>query len=260
LIGFADPLFRCKSQEPKVLIHLGGILGFDIANARVVSGSNFEAALAPLPDTAEEVRRVAASVKAPADDLFLGAMATERNIKTLKLDDYRIVYFATHGLVADEVAKRAKLKPEPALVLSLPDNPDEIDDGVLTASEVAQLKLDADWEVLSACNTAAGERPGAEALSRLASAFFYAGGRSLLASHWEVETESASHLMAETFAALENDRGLSHGQALQHAMLAMIDDTHIPNRPILDIGLLSSLQVSRMRKRRLAFSAFCDPM
>src|SRR5262245_42341752 len=63
----------------------------------------------------------------------------------------------------------------PSLALTLPNEPSELDDGLLTASEVAQLKLNADWVVLSTCNTAAGEKPGAEALSGLARAFFYAG-------------------------------------------------------------------------------------
>ena len=76
-------------------------------------------------------------------------------------------------------ALAAKIKAEPALALSLPDQPTESDDGLLKASEVAQLKLDADIVVLSACNTAAGDKPGAEALSGLARAFFYAGGEGL---------------------------------------------------------------------------------
>jgi CHAT domain-containing protein len=73
---------------------------------------------------------------------------------------------------------------EPSLALTIPSEPSELDDGLLTASEVAQLKLNADWVVLSACNTAAGDKPGAEALSGLARAFFYAGARALLVSHW----------------------------------------------------------------------------
>lgn len=60
----------------------------------------------------------------------------------------------------------------------------EADDGLLTASEVARLKLNAEWVVLSACNTAAGDKPGAEALSGLARAFFYSAARALLVSHW----------------------------------------------------------------------------
>jgi hypothetical protein len=103
--------------------------------------------------------------------------------------------------------------------------PTELDDGLLTASEVAQLKLNADWIVLSACTTACS-KPGAEALSGLARAFFYAGGRSLLVSNLEVETKSAVDLMVATFAAIAADPKLSHGEALQKSMLAMIDNAH----------------------------------
>jgi CHAT domain-containing protein len=187
-------------------------------------------ALPPLPDTANELRQVAASVKADPADVILGLDATESRVKQEKLDQYRIVYFATHGLLAGDVADFAKLNAEPALVLSLPEKPTEFDDGLLTASEVAQLKLNADWVVLSACNTASGEKPGAEALSGLARAFFYAGARSLIVSNWEVETKSAVALMVGTFTALAADPKLSHGEALQKSMLAMIEDAQHPER------------------------------
>jgi CHAT domain-containing protein len=137
------------------------------------------------------------------------------------------VYFATHGLLAGDVQNFAKLNAEPALVLSLPSQPTAFDDGLLTASEVAQLKLNAEWVVLSACNTASGDKPGAEALSGLARAFFYAGGRSLLVSHWVVQSDSTVTLMTGTFAAA-SDPKLSHAEALQKAMLAMIDDARQP--------------------------------
>jgi CHAT domain-containing protein len=128
------------------------------------------------------LKEVAASVHADPADLFLGAAATETRMKQEKLDQFRIVYFATHGQLASEVADFAKLNAELALVLSFPEHATEFDDGLLTASEVAQLKLNADWVVLSACNTASADKPGAEALSGLARAFFYAGARSLVVS------------------------------------------------------------------------------
>ena len=77
--------------------------------------------------------------------------------------------------------------------------------------------------VLSACNTASAEKPGAEALSGLARAFFYAGARSLIVSNWEVNSDSAVTLMVGTFAALAADPKLSHAEALRKSMLAMID-------------------------------------
>jgi tetratricopeptide (TPR) repeat protein/CHAT domain-containing protein len=229
LIGFADPVFsraaQSFAQNPHAVASVTAAGGFD----RIVAdAAEFRTALPRLPDTANELREVAASVRADPADVILGADATESRVKSEKLERYRIVYFATHGLLAGEVSDFFKLDAEPALVLSLPENPTDFDDGLLTASEVAQLKLDADWVVLSACNTAAGEKPGAEALSGLARAFFYAGGRSLLVSNWEVETKSAVALMTGTFAALTADPRLSHGEALQKSMLAMIDDRQHP--------------------------------
>jgi CHAT domain-containing protein len=92
-------------------------------------------ALAQLPDTANEVKRVGASVQASPDDLFFSRAATETRVKQSALDQYRIVYFATHGLLAGDVQNFAKLNAEPALVLSLPSQPT-----ALTASEVAQQR------------------------------------------------------------------------------------------------------------------------
>jgi CHAT domain-containing protein len=94
----------------------------------------------------------------------------------------------------------------------------------LTASEVAQLKLNADWVVLSACNTAAEGNPGAEALSGLARAFFYAGARSLVVSHWEVDSGATVRIMTGMFQAAARDPKLSHGKALRDSMLSMIDN------------------------------------
>jgi CHAT domain-containing protein len=117
---------------------------------------------------------------------------------------------------------------EPSLALSIPSQPSAFDDGLLTASEVAQLKLDADWVVLSACNTVAGDRPGAEALSGLARAFFYAGGRALLVTHWAVDSRAATRLTTSTFDILKAEPALGRAEALRRAMLAYLNDTSHP--------------------------------
>ena len=135
-----------------------------------------------------------------------------------------MVYFATHGLIAGDV----KGLGEPSLALSIPANPTEIDDGLLTSSEVAQLKLNADWVVLSACNTVAGDKPGAEALSGLARAFFYAGTRALLVSHWAVDTEAALRLTTSTFDIIASDAKIGRAGALRRAMLAYMNDASNP--------------------------------
>jgi CHAT domain-containing protein len=177
--------------------------------------------LSPLPETADELRSVGKKLGVSESDIHLGSAATEAAVKRANLTPYRVVYFATHGLVAGEVVGLA----EPALVLTLPAEATDLDDGLLTASEVAQLKLNADWVVLSACNTAAGEKPGAEALSGLARAFFYAGARALLVSHWRVDSEAAARLTTSTFEALHRDPSIGRAEALRRGMLAFLNDT-----------------------------------
>jgi hypothetical protein len=97
------------------------------------------AGLAPLPETALELKTIARQLGAPDSDIKLGLEASEATVKGMDLTPYRIVYFATHGLVAGDLKNLA----EPALALTLPNEPTELDDGLLTASEVAQLKLTA---------------------------------------------------------------------------------------------------------------------
>jgi CHAT domain-containing protein len=149
-------------------------------------------------------------------------------VKKEPLANYRVVYFATHALVAGQVEEFAKVKAEPALVLSIPEKPTEDDDGLLRASDVAMLKMNADFVLLSACNTAAGDKPGAQALSGLARAFFYAGAKSLVVSHWEVDSEATVALMDGLFEALKANPRLSHAEALRMSMLRMIANSSKP--------------------------------
>jgi CHAT domain-containing protein len=111
----------------------------------------------------------------------------------------------------------------------MPANSNDLDDGLLTASEVVQLKLDADWVVLSACNTMAGEKPGAEALSGLARAFFYAGARALLVSHWAIESNAATRLTTSTFDILKRNPRMGRAEALRQSMLAYLNDNSAPH-------------------------------
>ena len=158
--------------------------------------------------------------RAGDDALILGSEATETRIKQLPLDDYKVLAFATHGLVAGQLKGLA----EPALVLTPPAKGTEHDDGLLTASEVAQLKLDADWVILSACNTASADgTPGAEGLSGLAKAFFYAGSRALLVSHWAVVSDAAVAITTRMLAEAAKP-GVGRAEAHRRAMMALIND------------------------------------
>ncbi len=173
-----------------------------------------------MPGTEEELRAIAKGLGATEGDLHLGTAATETNVKATDLSVYNVVYFATHGLVADDI----KGLNEPALVLTPPDVPDPNDDGLLTASEISHsLKLNADWVVLAACNTAAESKPGAEALSGLAKSFFHAGARALLVSHWRVDSDAAARLTTATFEIQAHDKTIGRAEALRQAMLMQIE-------------------------------------
>jgi CHAT domain-containing protein len=178
----------------------------------------------PLPETADELCAVARDLRVSETDVRLGSQATEAEIKRLsesgELAKYRIIHFATHGALAGQVGSNS----EPGLILTPPDTATERDDGYLSASEVAQLKLDADWVILSACNTAAGSAEGAEALSGLARAFFYAGARALLVSHWAVASDATVKLITGAVARLASDKRIGRAEAMRQSMLALIDE------------------------------------
>jgi CHAT domain-containing protein len=178
------------------------------------------AALPRLPDTAEEVRDVAVALTAdPQRDVFLGARANEYVVRTMKLDDRRVVMFATHGLVPGDLDGLA----EPALALSAPQVAGVEGDGLLTETKILSLRLNADWVVLSACSIAAGNGAGAEAVSGLGLAFFYAGTRAILVSNWRVETTSARALTTGLFRLEGEHPEMTRAEALRQAELALID-------------------------------------
>jgi CHAT domain-containing protein len=240
--GFGDPLF---SREMALAANDAGSVArgvklrnlsiakvatapvaavFDAPSAlrtATVANSSRLAQLARLPDTAEEIQSIAQALKAdPGGDVFLGRAASEKNVKSGQLANRRIVMFATHGLVPGDLDGLT----QPALALSAPEvtgNADE--DGLLTMEEVLGLKLNADWVVLSACNTAAGDGAGSEAVSGLGKAFFYAGARSLLVSNWPVETVSARLLTTKLFEQQAANSNLSRAEALRGTMLELID-------------------------------------
>ena len=87
---------------------------------------------------------------------------------------------------------------------------------------MAALKLDADWVILSACNTAAGDSVGGAAFSGLARAFFYAGARELLVSHWYVDSKATVALITKSFDALKADPKIGRAEALRRAMTTLI--------------------------------------
>jgi CHAT domain-containing protein len=232
MIGFGDPLFS-QEQADEAARDDKPVQVADATNVtrgmplKRRSGPKLDgvdsaqlAQLPRLPDTREELKSIALALTAdPAKVLYLGKDANEKNVKTMNLSNFKIIAFATHGLVPGELDGLA----QPALALSAPAVADSDGDGLLTMEEILALKLDADWVVLSACNTAAGAVAGAEAASGLGRAFFYAGTRALLLTNWSVHSESARELITDLFKRQADDPALTRGEALQNAMMTLVD-------------------------------------
>jgi CHAT domain-containing protein len=235
LIGFGDPYFNeqeaaeaegpPQAESPQLAAAAPeatrGVLFATRAAAHAPDIESTELALLPrLPDTRAELIAVARALDAdPAKALYLGKDANERNVETIDLSRFRIVAFATHGLVPGDLDGLT----QPALALTAPQVAGVPGNGLLTMEKILLLKLDADWVVLSACNTASGAAAGAEAASGLGRAFFYAGTRALLVTNWSVHSASARELITGLFRRQSADPQLTRAEALRQAMMSMLD-------------------------------------
>jgi CHAT domain-containing protein len=225
LIAWGDPLFDRQTAQ---LTNAGGATVRAVINTRSTLQTGLEhseevsylaySKIPPLPETRDEVMEIAKILGADSNkDLILGADATRQSVlkssATGQLGSKQVVVFATHGLLAGDLPNLN----QPALAMAPSAN--QSDSPLLTLEDVLSLKLNADWVVLSACNTAGADGRAEEALSGLARGFFFAGSRSLLVTHWSVESESAMLLTTHTFATYKKNPDVRRAEALRHAML-----------------------------------------
>lgn len=225
-IGFGDPYFSseqeksAQKQAKATQLATRGI-PLHLRSAPKTSGvSSAELALLPrLPDTSLELEEIGKAIGAGDGDIFLHQKASVRQVMSTDLSDRKVVMFATHGLVPGELNGLT----QPALALSSPEVTGDKDDGLLTMDKVITLRLDADWVVLSACNTAAGEGAGSEAVSGLGRAFFFAGAKALLVSNWPVDSVASRTMMTDLFKNQQKSQGTSKAELLRQAMINQID-------------------------------------
>jgi len=220
LLAFADPDFSHEAGA------VAGNRGAEVGGLRDYyrGGLPLEEALEKLPrlpGTRIEAEALKTALGADDGSLLVGSDASKAQLMTRNADgrlaQVQVLEFATHALVAGDASELS----EPALVLAAGAHPA---DELLRASEATTLNLHADWVLLSACNTASPESAGAQGLSGLARAFFFAGAHSLLVSHWRVRDDIAEHLIPRILLSERKDPTLSHAQALRQASLAILDD------------------------------------
>ncbi len=247
-IGWGDPAFSSTSAPALVrndsaarkLVLARGTRFDDITEEKVATRTSAPSALRyadipPLPETRDELIAIATALRAnPQSDVILGSQATRESVlasnKNGSLMNRRVVAFATHGLMAGDLPNLT----QPALALAVNPSSNAADGAtplapLLMLEDVLSLKLNADWVVLSACNTAAADGRAEEALSGLARGFFYAGARSLLVTHWAVDSAAATALTTATFAHYTSNPQSPKAESLRQAMLGVMSSPAFPH-------------------------------
>ncbi|QJB70049.1 CHAT domain-containing tetratricopeptide repeat protein [Parasphingorhabdus halotolerans] len=233
-IGFGAPTLDGPAQTASTKRGAGSSGFFRAANSQGLSLADPQSLkqLVPLPGTRRELDAMAAALNAGDLSVVTGDNATETAVRTdQKMAGSEVIIFATHGLLPGELDGL----DEPALVFTPPETATIEDDGVLSASEATELKLNARWVILSACNTASAEgQGGGDSLSGLSRAFLFAGAKSLLASNWRVGDEETALLTVETIKADRAAPDAGRALALQQAMHAVRTGKRGDGSPIAD--------------------------
>jgi CHAT domain-containing protein len=182
-------------------------------SARLLAG------LPQLPGARRELEAARGLLGAGGGDELLGAAFTVPSVEAAKLKDVRILHFAAHALLPAEL----RCQSEPAIVTSTPPGAADASGALLTASDVTGLDLDAELVILSACNSGGpGGGVAGESLSGLARAFFFAGARALLVTHWSVNDQIAAYLVADSLHRLHDHPAAGIAAALRDAELGLL--------------------------------------
>ncbi|SEO02800.1 CHAT domain-containing protein [Rhodospirillales bacterium URHD0017] len=193
--------------------------------------------LQELPETADEVQRVAGLFDKSKARLLQRQSATEEDFRLQPLSEFDVMHFATHGLIREELPGLA----EPSLVFTPRPGGDILNDGLLTASQIATLPLRARLVVLSACNSARYEPSVIDSgIQGLSTSFAIAGVPSMIAALWPVESALARNLIIDTF------RTARGGNAAVADALAMAVRRHLDGptpRPLLHPRFWAALVV-----------------
>ncbi|QBQ97134.1 CHAT domain-containing protein [Paraburkholderia pallida] len=216
LVAFADPSFDGRAQAPQEGAAPATVVGaraFPI-DARTLSFDYRR--VTPLPETLDEANAIAVALGAsPQQSVISGLAASRTHVLGENLSNDRVVLFATHGVIPGEVPGLRKAG------LALAYEGRGLPDSILTADDIVTLRLNADWVVLSACNTGLATGDAGDSVSALARAFFAAGARSLLVTQWAVESKSAALVTSGLFDAYAANPALSKADALAQTERAM---------------------------------------
>ena len=185
-----------------------------------------------LDGTRTELELVQDALGLPDKDIVLGSDFTDLAVKQMPLSDFKVLHFATHGLLAQD----PECLPEPGLITSLASGGDTL----LETSEIVELDLDAELVLMSACDTGAGAgraaeeligfrdvgggyAAGGESLNGLARSFFFAGARNVLSTHWSVDDRATQELMVGFYSEVAEDENVSIAEAMRRSQAKQIE-------------------------------------
>ncbi len=213
LLAFGDPVITPPDGLPRIAAEqssdsIARVRSSSLAEDYEERGFSF----ARLPYTRDEVLGLGKLFPPDQRQLYLGADAREEAVKGENLKDFRYIHFATHGFLDESHPGRS------GILLS--HAPDSQEDGILQASEIMRLKLNADVVTLSACSTGLGKLVNGEGVLGLTRAFFYAGARNVVVSLWNVNDSATATLMNAFYLNLR--RGFAKSEALRQAKLELL--------------------------------------
>jgi len=184
-------------------------------SARLLAG------LSTLPGARRELEVARQLLGVDSNEQLLGPAFTSSAVRAAPLSNYRMLHFATHAMLPGEL----RCQEEPAVLTSTQGDAPDASGAFLTASQIGDMKLDAELVILAACNTGGANVGGAgESLSGLARSFFFAGARALLVTHWEANDRTTTYLTALFLNNLKGDPGAGPAAALALAQRRMLDE------------------------------------
>jgi len=197
--------------------------GEALARAQAIRNAPFVS----LPETEREVQTIGTEVYGPiASNIHVGSAAREETVK-VEMGKYRVVHFATHGVLNDRSPMYSYL------VLATGENSNE--DGLLEAWELMKMDLKAEMVVLSACDTARGHVGTGEGMIGMTWALFVAGVPTTVASQWKVPSETTTRLMVVFHKKAQQ---MSKAEAWREAALEMIRDPRYRMKPFYWAGFV----------------------
>jgi CHAT domain-containing protein/tetratricopeptide (TPR) repeat protein len=215
-------LLKSKSTIPsnRTLLALGGVPYNEKMINALTRGYQPEA-LGNLPGSTDEILSAATALGKENNDVLVGSAATEGAFKKARLDGYQVIHLAVHGLANQE-------RPDQAALILLSD-PSAGEDGILQATEVLQLRTNADLVVLSACDTAIGRLQGAEGIANLARAFLLSGARSVVATLWQIDDTFSLTMMTQFYKHVASGKSVAESLTLaKRDIISTFGDAAVP--------------------------------